>query len=84
MTGQTPRSTSLRSRSRQWTTVACIGAAVLALWALNGQHYLHGGLSMVAALILFKQSSLAHRSRASSSDIAASALSSQRTWRKAA
>lgn len=65
MTGQKQHKTSLRARSRQWSTLACLALALMGAVAISGQHYLYGVLFLSATLLLFKDSSLRQRRSAS-------------------
>jgi hypothetical protein len=86
MARQISSTQALRSRSRKWATAACLGAAVLSIGALTGQHYLYGALCLLASTMLFKGSSLAHKHRASpvSTTSAPTALPRPRPLSKAA
>jgi hypothetical protein len=85
MTGPSPQTQSFRTRSRQWTTMACAGAALVGVAALNGGHHFYGGLALVGALVLLKDSSLVRRrSRHADADVAAMPRTARRPLRKAA
>jgi hypothetical protein len=86
MTRQISSSQAFRSRSRKWTTAACLSAAVLGAGALAGHHYLYGALCLLASTVLFNGSSLARKHRASSvsTTSAPTALPRRRPLSKAA
>ena len=58
MTGPQPRHASIRTRSRHWAAVACVGVGLMAAFALTHQHYAFGALASIGALLLFKDSAL--------------------------
>lgn len=85
MTGPTPHTRSLRSRSRQWSSAACLTLGALGWLALSQEHYLHGGLAIAAALVLLRQSSLVRRpSSVTGTEPLAAPVARSRVWRKAA
>ena len=51
-------SQSFRSRSRQWSALACVGLAVVALVAFANQHPVFGLLALCGAATLVKGSAL--------------------------
>jgi drug/metabolite transporter (DMT)-like permease len=58
MTGSQPRHASIRTRSRHWAAVACVGLALVSAYALSHQHLAFGALAAIGALLLFKDSAL--------------------------
>jgi len=85
MTGTTPHTRSLRSRSRHWSSVACVTVAAMGWLALSQEHYLHGGLAIAAALVLLRQSSLVRRpSSVTGTQAMPAPVARTRAWRKAA
>lgn len=50
-------------RSRYWTTASFVAAAVLGVLLLSQGHSLHGGLMLLAATVLLRQSVLSRRAR---------------------
>jgi hypothetical protein len=80
-------SQSFRSRSRQWSALACVGLAVVALVAFGNQHPVFGLLALCGAATLFKGSALNprhSRDHARASQTVLAPATKRRPLRKAA
>ena len=80
-------SQSFRSRSRQWSALACVALAGVALLAFAQQHLVFGLLALCGAAILFKGSALNPRHarrRAHATQTVLPASAKRRPLRKAA
>lgn len=86
MPGSLFRPTSVRTRLRQLTTLACLLTALAALATLSWGHLIHGALLMLGAVALVPGSVWGRRHRRArrmSADLTPSQLQAQ-AWRKAA
>lgn len=88
MSGSLPRQTSLRQRTRYWTTLACVLAGMSGLLTMLAGHSVHGALLLLAGLVLVKGSIWGRRGKrhAGSEPVAPGSAESanSRKWRKAA
>lgn len=88
MNGSLPRPASPWRRSRYWATAACCAGALAGLLTLLSGHHLHGGLMLLAALLLVKKSVFARGYRRQALEAALlsqpASVSPARKWRKAA
>jgi hypothetical protein len=56
-------SRSVWQRSRYWTTASFAGASLAGIGLLSSGHHLHGGLMLLGAAVLLRQSVLSRRAR---------------------
>lgn len=59
----TPTSRSVWQRSRYWTTASFAGASLASIALLSTGHHLHGGLMLLASVVLLRQTVLSRRAR---------------------
>lgn len=86
MPGSTPRATSIRTRIRYLSTIACMLTALTAVGILASGHLIHGALLMLGAMLLLPGSVLGrrHRQHLNEATLAPSTPAPPRRWRKAA